>query len=156
MSFWISSYIQPLNKYIRWFTNTGPLICIPLLPAAPGWLHYPMCAHWFHHVTGGRSAQAFQTQTQKMPLIKGQHIWNEDSQTHAGGVVFRPVDKDQSPAQTFGFLNQMCQLTALQLWESFKASFIPRQVLGRSKNESGSRLFFKLYMFTCVFTDRSC
>lgn len=151
MSFWISSHIKPLNKHIRWFTSTGLLICIPLLPGAPGWLHYLMCAHWFHHVAGGRSAHAFQTQTQKMPLIKGQHIWNEDSQTRAGGVVFRPVDKDQSPAQTFGFLNQMCQLTELQLWESFKA-FIPCQVLVRSKNKSGTRLFFKLYtLYMCIY-----
>ena len=42
----------------------------------PTWmtLHYPTFAHWFHHVAGGDNAYAFQTQTQKMSLIKGQHI----------------------------------------------------------------------------------
>lgn len=119
ISFWVSSHINPSDKCICWFSSTGPLSRVPLLPGAPGWMTAPS------HVCSlvlpcGRNhrAHAFQTQTQfqKCLLSKRQRVWNEDSQTDAGGVVFRPVDTDQGHAQTSDFLNHLGQSTELKLW----------------------------------------
>lgn len=78
-----SCYTFLLNVYVG-LINTVPIwTCLTV--------YYATFAHCFHHVAGSCSAHAFQTQTLKRSLLKGQHIWNEDSQASARGVVIRQV-----------------------------------------------------------------
>ena len=147
ISSWTSFPINPPSKSTHWFSSIGLLIWNPLLPGAPGWP--PVCptlAHWFHHVAGAilhvLLKARLQTASSKRPPV-----WNEDSQTNAEGVVFRPVHVGLGQAQTFGFLDHMRPSTELKLRAYFKrrVSFIPRHVLVWSQNGPGSKLFFTLY-----------
>lgn len=91
IAFWICSHINPSNNYTCWFNKHRSPDLNAFIPWQSWVTHYPMCAHWFHHVAGGQSGPVFQILTQKRSLINRQHVWNEDSQTNAGGVLVGPV-----------------------------------------------------------------
>lgn len=128
------------------------LIWIPLLPGrSPGWLCIAHVWSLVPPVSGSSSAQAFQTQMQNITLTTGQCIWNEDSQTNGAAIrwvahiFMRPGLGRPGPGspKPLAFL-PTCTISWMKLWELFKCWGLLHS-FSISKNESGSKLVFKLY-----------